>query len=92
MGASPGTVGVEVAANGDRFIVLDDGRRYEGKPGNDEYRIIEFGRLGRRIEIGGPPFFHADFHAQREDLFIQFELRDLDFCRYSRESVRRLSG
>ena len=41
---------LEVAANGDRFIVLDDGRRYEGKPGSTEYRIIEFGRLGRRIE------------------------------------------
>ena len=25
---------LEVAANGDRFIVLDDGRRYEGKPGS----------------------------------------------------------
>ena len=36
--------------NGDRFIVLDDGRRYEGKPGTTDYRIVEFGRLGRRIE------------------------------------------
>ncbi len=41
---------LQVAANGDRFIVLDDGRRYEGKPGSTEYRIVEFGRLGRRIE------------------------------------------
>ena len=41
---------LQVAANGDRFIVLDDGRRYEGKPGSNEYRIVEFGRLGRRIE------------------------------------------
>ena len=41
---------LQVAANGDRFIVLDDGRRYEGKPGTTEYRIVEFGRLGRRIE------------------------------------------
>ena len=41
---------LEVAENGDRFIVLDDGRRYEGKPGTAEYRIVEFGRLGRRIE------------------------------------------
>ena len=36
--------------NGDRFIVLDDGRRYEGKPGDADYRIVEFERLGRRIE------------------------------------------
>ena len=49
---------LQVAANGDRFIVLDDGRRYEGKPGNNEFRIIEFGRLGRRIEpaeLRAPP-------------------------------------
>ena len=44
------SVPLEIAANGDRFIVLDDGRRYEGKPGSTEYRIVEFGRLGRRIE------------------------------------------
>ncbi len=41
---------LRVADNGDRFIVLDDGRRYEGKPGSAEYRIVEFGSLGRRIE------------------------------------------
>ena len=35
---------------GDRFIVLTDGRRYEGKPGTAEYRVLEFERLGRRIE------------------------------------------
>jgi lipopolysaccharide export system permease protein len=38
------------AANGDRFIVLNDGRRYEGMPGAADYRIVEFGSLGRRIE------------------------------------------
>jgi lipopolysaccharide export system permease protein len=36
--------------NGDRFIVLEDGHRYEGKPGAADYRIVEFERLGRRIE------------------------------------------
>ena len=41
---------LKVAPNGDRFIVLDDGRRYEGKPGTTEFRIVEFGTLGRRIE------------------------------------------
>ena len=41
---------LQVAANGDRFIVLSDGRRYEGKPGDADYRVIEFGTLGRRIE------------------------------------------
>ncbi len=41
---------IEQAANGDRFIVLSDGRRYEGKPGTADYRVVEFERLGRRIE------------------------------------------
>jgi lipopolysaccharide export system permease protein len=41
---------VEDAANGDRFIVLEDGRRYEGDPDGAEFRTAEFERLGRRIE------------------------------------------
>ncbi|HVE48252.1 MAG TPA: LPS export ABC transporter permease LptF [Casimicrobiaceae bacterium] len=41
---------LEEMPNGDRFIVLEDGRRYEGKPGSLDYRVIEFERLGRRIE------------------------------------------
>ena len=30
---------LEEAPNGDRFVVLEDGRRYEGKPGAADYRI-----------------------------------------------------
>jgi len=41
---------LEEAANGDRFIVLNEGRRYEGRPGTAEYRMVEFEKLGRRIE------------------------------------------
>jgi lipopolysaccharide export system permease protein len=41
---------LETAANGDRFIVLSEGRRYEGKPGSADYRVVEFEKLGRRIE------------------------------------------
>jgi lipopolysaccharide export system permease protein len=41
---------LEEAENGDRFIVLEDGRRYERKPGTLEYRVVEFEKLGRRIE------------------------------------------
>jgi lipopolysaccharide export system permease protein len=37
-------------ANGDRFVVLEDGRRYEGQPGSAEFRLVEFDKLGRRIE------------------------------------------
>ena len=40
----------ETAPNGDRFIVLEQGRRYEGSPGDEEYRVTEFDRYAARIE------------------------------------------
>jgi len=40
----------ETAANGDRFLVLENGRRYEGTPGTAEYRVMEFQRYMLRIE------------------------------------------
>jgi lipopolysaccharide export system permease protein len=41
----------ETAPNGDRFIVLEQGRRYEGAPGDPEYRLTEFDRYAARIEL-----------------------------------------
>jgi lipopolysaccharide export system permease protein len=41
----------ENAANGDRFIVLEQGRRYEGAPGDPEYKVTEFDRYAARIEL-----------------------------------------
>jgi lipopolysaccharide export system permease protein len=68
--------------NGDRFVVLEDGRRYEGVPGSPEYRLIEFERLGRRIEpaevralpasdkaIPTAALLVADGRTQRAELF-----------------------
>ena len=48
---------VETAPNGDRFIVLLDGRRYEGVPGEADYRVMEFERYAARIEspVGEDP-------------------------------------
>ena len=40
----------EVAPNGDRFLVLLSGRRYEGTPGEAEYRLMEFERYATRID------------------------------------------
>jgi len=40
----------ETAANGDRFVVLLDGRRYEGTPGTSDYRVMEFERYAIRAE------------------------------------------
>jgi len=39
----------ETAANGDRFLVLLNGRRYEGEP-DPRLKIFEFGRYAMRIE------------------------------------------
>ncbi|MES2771055.1 MAG: LPS export ABC transporter permease LptF [Pseudomonadota bacterium] len=41
---------LESAANGDRFIVLENGRRYEVTPGSLSFRILEFVRYAVRIE------------------------------------------
>jgi len=41
---------VETAENGDRFVVLLNGRRYEGTPGTLEYRTVDFDRYALRIQ------------------------------------------
>lgn len=48
---------IETTANGDRFIVLENGRRYEGLAGDAEYRVTEFDSYAARIETkeGGKP-------------------------------------
>lgn len=40
----------EIAANGDRFLVLLNGSRYEGVPGQADFKIAEFERYSIRIE------------------------------------------
>lgn len=42
----------QTAQNGDRFLVLLNGIRYEGTPGQRDYRIAEFKRYAMRIEEG----------------------------------------
>jgi len=39
-----------MADNGDRFLVLLNGRRYEGPPGSPEYKVISFERYAVRID------------------------------------------
>ncbi|OGA71177.1 MAG: LPS export ABC transporter permease LptF [Betaproteobacteria bacterium RIFCSPLOWO2_12_FULL_68_20] len=39
----------ETAPNGDRFLVLEDGRRYEDVHGEERYRVMEFQRYAARI-------------------------------------------
>ena len=40
----------EVAPNGDRFLSLLAGRRYEGAPGEPDFRVMEFARYMVRVE------------------------------------------
>ncbi|HZP86309.1 MAG TPA: LPS export ABC transporter permease LptF [Burkholderiales bacterium] len=41
---------VETTPEGDRYLVLLDGRRYEGTPGQADYRVISFRKYSVRIE------------------------------------------
>ena len=40
----------ETAPNGDRFLVMLNGTRYEGIPGQADFKILEFERYAMRIE------------------------------------------
>jgi lipopolysaccharide export system permease protein len=40
----------ETAPNGDRFLVLLNGTRYEGVPGDADFKIVQFERYAMRIE------------------------------------------
>lgn len=40
----------EAHENGDRFLVLLDGHRYEGEPGKADFKVYEFARYAVRIE------------------------------------------
>ncbi|RKP44829.1 LPS export ABC transporter permease LptF [Trinickia fusca] len=39
----------ETMKDGSRFVVLENGRRYDGEPGKPDFRIMEFGRYGVKI-------------------------------------------
>ncbi|MCL2076575.1 MAG: LPS export ABC transporter permease LptF [Betaproteobacteria bacterium] len=45
----------ETMENGDSFLMLDEGHRYEVEPGTPAFRIMEFERYGLRIDEGRPP-------------------------------------
>ena len=51
------------AASGDRFLVLDNGVRYDGTPGQGDYRMIVFERYAIRVELPAPVLRHTSFHA-----------------------------
>lgn len=51
------------AATGGRFLVLDDGVRYDGTPGQGDYRMVVFARYAIRIETPTPTLQHTSLHA-----------------------------
>lgn len=40
----------EIAPNGDKFLILQNGRRYEGEAGTPDFRILEFETYAVRVE------------------------------------------
>jgi len=51
---------VERQPNGDEFMVMNNGRRYEGMPGRPDYKVMEFEHYGVRIENRPPDFSNDD--------------------------------
>lgn len=51
---------IEKQPNGDEFLVMQNGRRYEGIPGRPDYKVMEFERYGVRIESKSPDFSGDD--------------------------------
>jgi len=54
---------IQEPSNGTRYLVLNDGVRYDGVPGQGDYRMIEFERYRIRIELPAPVARRATFHA-----------------------------
>ncbi len=48
------TGSVVVDERGDRFVILDEGRRYDGTPGTAGFRVVEFERYEVLIEASQP--------------------------------------
>ncbi len=45
---------IENERDGTRFLVLEDGRRYDGAQGRPDFRLMEFERYGLRLEPRSP--------------------------------------
>jgi lipopolysaccharide export system permease protein len=76
----------EIAANGDRFMVLENGRRYEIEPGTPEIRILEYKRYAIRLETK-----EARGIEQTPRNTPTFELMARDLPVYRAELLWRLS-
>ncbi len=61
----------EAAENGDRFVVLLDGRRYEGIPGDLDFKVMDFQRYALKIETREAPAEQASAKAMSTFALLQ---------------------
>ncbi len=59
---------VQVQENGDRFLVLDKGQRYDITPGSLETRLVHFDRYGVRLERSDDGDAEATARAKAESI------------------------
>ena len=94
--------------SGSRFLLLEQGTRYEGDPGRRDFRIIAFKRLGQRVEtsaiaslrndVEAIPSMQLDLGINRQAAEIQwrFGLAVLtvigSFCAFGLARVRPQAG
>ncbi len=63
---------VETTPQGERYLVLLDGRRYEGTPGQADYRVVSFSRYAFLVEReAGTRFMPSQKSQTTEDLLAQ---------------------
>ena len=73
-------------ASGERFIILEDGHRYSGRPGELDYVIYEFARHGFNIDAGRAASWQSKSEAVRTRVLIASH-----YPAYRAELHRRLS-
>jgi lipopolysaccharide export system permease protein len=61
----------ESAENGDRFVVLLDGRRYEGVPGDLDFKVMDFQRYAMKVETRETPAEEASTKAMSTIALVQ---------------------
>ena len=64
------------AETGDRFLVLVDGRRYEGRPGQADYRVLEFRQHGVLLELGAASGFRREDSTPTAQLWGSSDRRE----------------
>ncbi|CAG9176015.1 Lipopolysaccharide export system permease protein LptF [Cupriavidus laharis] len=63
----------ETMPNGDRLVVMENGRRYAGTPGQVDYRIVEFERYAVKVDNKPPESQNAQPPKSRDTIDL---LRD----------------